>query len=148
NSILSPLSRLRRENIMSYQPLIKLVAMSDALKINILFVGHPICESLHVKIYQDVSSCFEVGFYYKPHPANPCTDSVRAQKWHVIEEKSTFPLVDFVVSYPSTLVGEYAAMGIPAVLHPLDLKVEQHESFTFTIKDKLKNLACEKKRTQ
>lgn len=148
NSVLSPLSPVTDETTSLYQPQISVVSMEGARKVNILFVGHPFCEALHVSNYLDVSKGFDVGCYYKPHPANPCGEGIREQGWNVIEDKNVFPLVDFVVSYPSTLVGEYAAVGIPAIVHPLNLKNEQYGSLTLSIKDKLESLACEKKLTQ
>ncbi|MCD5987018.1 hypothetical protein KDX30_03780 [Pseudomonas sp. CDFA 553] len=148
SSILSPLSPLKDKCIKLYQPLIDIVQVDGARKVNVLFVGHPFCEELHINIYKAVTACFDVGFYYKPHPANPCSDQVREQDWRIVEDKSIFPSVDFVISYPSTLVGEYAAVGISAVVHPLNQKNEQYNILTSTIKDKLESLACEKKITQ
>jgi hypothetical protein len=148
NSVLSPLSPVNDETISFYQPQINVTPMEGARKVNILFVGHPFCEAVHINSYLDISKSFDVGCYYKPHPANPCGEGVKEQNWTIVENRNIFPLVDFVVSYPSTLVGEYAAVNIPSIVHPLNLKNEQYIGLTSSIKDKLESLACEKKLTQ
>ena len=36
-----------------------------------------------------------------------------------------FPRVDLLISYPSTLVSEYAEQGVPTVMHSMDVTPDQ-----------------------
>lgn len=148
NSVVSFLSPLCWEQVSVYSSPISPVAMAGGKDVNVLIVGHPVCEVQHAKIYADVLSGYNLGCYYKGHPTNPGTDLVSALDWLIINDKDIFPLVDFVISYPSTLVGEYATVGIPAIVHPLNVTGDDYVSLTSSIKDKLESLACEKKLTQ
>lgn len=62
--------------------------------------------------------------YYKPHPTAPMSASMKQVGWEIIEDVSTFPLVDLLIAYPSTLVVEYEGLGIPAAVHPMNLGCE------------------------
>jgi hypothetical protein len=95
--------------------------LRHAGKISVLFVGHPICEDLHIQLLKELSDSVNVIAYYKPHPTNAPRQIVKDQSWILITDKLFFPEVDLLVSYPSTLVTEYAHFGISAVLHPINL---------------------------
>ena len=96
---------------------------------NILFVGHPACESLHIFLLQELKKKYPINAFYKPHPLMPMSAELVGLDWNVITDKSHFPRVRFLVSYPSTLVVEYASSGIPAAVHPIDLPVTNCHAF-------------------
>ncbi|WP_454863065.1 hypothetical protein [Pseudomonas hormoni] len=127
-----------------FQPMIELTQLPSEHAVRILFVGHPICEALHIFLYKQLSREYNVSFYYKPHPTAGLSDSVKQQSWHIIEGRSYFPVVEFLISYPSTLVNEYAASGISAVLHSLDQDKDFSSGLLESVKSKLDTLACKK----
>lgn len=104
-----------------FRPQIELTAMPAEKLVKILFVGHPLCEELHLSIINKLVQHARFAAYYKPHPKAAMSGKATAQEWTVINDPACFPAVDFLVSYPSTLVTEYEATGIPAQTHPLDL---------------------------
>ncbi len=85
----------------------------------LLFIGHPLCEPLQEAIFAELRKRIAVDAFYKPHPLAPMSASMKTVGWHLITEADHFPAVDLVISYPSTLVVEYGAVGVPAVVHPL-----------------------------
>lgn len=127
-----------------FQPMIELTCLPSESAIRVLFVGHPICEALHIDMVKKLSQEYNVCFYYKPHPTAGFSDSVKRQNWQVIEGRSTFPEVDFLIAYPSTLVSEYSASGVPAVLHSLDLDTNLSSTLLESVKSKLNTLSCKK----
>ena len=127
-----------------FQPIIELTRFSSKNAVSILFVGHPICEALHIYMFKELSREYSVSFYYKPHPTAGVSDSVRKQGWHVIEGRSCFPEVDFLIAYPSTLVSEYSTSGISAVLHSMNQDKDFSAGLLGSVKSKLDALACEK----
>jgi hypothetical protein len=92
---------------------------------SILFVGHPLCENAHCALLQALLEAGVSQLFYKPHPANPASSQIRDLPWSVVEGRSVFPRVDLLISYPSTVVREYAAHEIPAVVHPFDVSAAQ-----------------------
>ncbi|MBS9761725.1 MULTISPECIES: hypothetical protein [Pseudomonas] len=118
-SILSALSPLRAVGVCFYSPALKLAKVAPTSLPSLLFVGHPLCEELHIQILQAIGP--EVQSFYKPHPANPATNRISSMGWNVITQKDVFPDVDLLISYPSTLVAEYEGMHIPAIIHPLNM---------------------------
>ncbi|MHC8387652.1 hypothetical protein ACYZTM_06380 [Pseudomonas sp. MDT2-39-1] len=128
-----------------FQPTIELTRLSSTNAIKILFVGHPICEALHVHIYKKLKHEYSASFYYKPHPTAGLSESVKREDWQIIEGRNSFPEVDFLIAYPSTLVSEYAASGISAVLHSLDLGKDFSAGLLGSVKSKLDTLACKKR---
>lgn len=127
-----------------FSPAIKLTEFPSENSVRLLFVGHPICERLHTHLLLNLVQNYDVTFYYKPHPTAGVADSVRRQTWQIIEGAQTFPEVGFLIAYPSTLVVEYAALGISAILHPLDLSPEFSSGLLESIKSKLDALDCKK----
>ena len=128
-----------------FKPMIELVQLHSEHRVRILFVGHPICENLHISLYERLTLEYNVSFYYKPHPTAGFSESVKQKKWGVIVGRNFFPMVDFLIAYPSTLVSEYATSGIPAVLHSLDLDKNFSTGLLESVKTKLDLLACEKR---
>lgn len=119
NSIVSKVCATRGVAVSYFQPKIILSEVGAQQVISVLFVGHPLCEKLHIDL------CRGIGFrsvtsFYKPHPTSPPSNEAVRQSWCFIEGRESFPSVDLLISYPSTLVDEYAAHGVPAVLHSLN----------------------------
>jgi hypothetical protein len=114
---------------------IKLKSLS---KKGILFVGHSFCEVFQTELCQKLKFLSDYVFYYKPHPTSKPSESVKNQDWLIITDKNFFPRVDFLISYPSTLVDEYLSEDIRSVLHPLNAKIEDLEGFVDEIKKMVK----------
>lgn len=131
-------------SVRHFSPTIKLTPLPAANSVRVLFVGHPICERLHEHLLLNLAHSYDVSFYYKPHPTASAADSVMCEVWEIIEGGQTFPEVDFLIAYPSTLVVEYAALGISAILHPLDLSPEFSSGLLEAIKSKLDRMGCNK----
>ncbi len=136
--ILSAAVGAKRPAIMTFQPLIKLAPRTHDSRPAILFVGHPLCGQLHARVRSELASLIDVTAYYKPHPMDGMLDDLRHQNWSIIEGRITFPDVDLLVSYPSTLVREYAGHGIHAVLHSMDCPVEEAARIASEIADRLR----------
>lgn len=119
NSIISPVCESRCVSVDYYRLTITLCELHRQKVFSVLFVGHPLCEKLHVDLCHsfDGESIFS---FYKPHPTSMPSNEVVSQSWLVIQGREIFPPVDLLISYPSTLVDEYASLGIPAVLHSLN----------------------------
>ena len=62
---------------------------------------------------------------YKPHPTTGAGKAADHLAWTLVQGRTTFPRVDAVVSYPSTMVGEYAAHEIPTIVHSMALPPDQ-----------------------
>ncbi|MCU1762136.1 hypothetical protein NTD84_20735 [Pseudomonas sp. 14P_8.1_Bac3] len=144
SDVLSPGCVARSVAVRFFQPMIELTQLPSEHAVKILFVGHPICEALHVYLYKQLSREYNVTCYYKPHPTAGLSDSVKQQSWCIVEGRSCFPVVEFLISYPSTLVNEYAASGISAVLHSLDHDKDFSSGLLESVKSKLDALACKK----
>lgn len=127
-----------------FSPAIKLTTYPSENPVRVLFVGHPICERLHAHLLRDLVQAYQVSFYYKPHPTAGAAESVQHEAWQVIVGRESFPQVDFLIAYPSTLVIEYAASGISAILHPLDMNPEVSSGLLESIKSKLDTMGCKK----
>ncbi|MFG8563829.1 hypothetical protein ACEPT0_19575 [Pseudomonas paraeruginosa] len=143
--IFSKLCALRDESVVIYKPRLNLTHFKHTRPVNILFVGHPLCESAHVDIFRGLTDEFVVGFYYKPHPVNPCSSKVFKEEWVVIRDKALFPKVDMLISYPSTLVEEYESMGIPGIIHPLNIQPSSVGEVCDSASRLLEALGCERK---
>lgn len=95
---------------------------TEDLHPTILFVGHSICESFQMALCERLSLRHEICVYYKPHPTAAHSQEAEDANWTIIQDKNFFPAVDFIISYPSTLVDEYSTMQIEALVHPLNAK--------------------------
>lgn len=113
--------------------------LSDVLgtRKSVLFVGSPICEDFHVKLYSMIDARMSVECYYKPHPTSEVDKAINKLGWNVIGDKDFFPRVNLVVSYPSTLVDEYRNAGVLVVQHPFECGDEELYSFYESIKEAL-----------
>jgi len=110
----------------------------------ILFVGHPICEDFHLALFQQLHTALDVLCFYKPHPVAKASNRMMTQDWHFIAEADYFPAVNMVVSYPSTLVAEYAACQIPALEHPLDVGQLQAGAFFSLLQAEIERVVRQK----
>jgi hypothetical protein len=120
-----------------FQPRIDLRRLSDGSETEILFVGHPLCEVIHEYILNSISRDHVFKAYYKQHPLAPMSKRMKSLCWQIIEDPTTFPQVSFVISYPSTLATEYEAMGIPVIVHPINLASDFAEKHIMSIISKL-----------
>ncbi len=116
-----------------FKPTIELTDVAAYSGVKLLFVGHPLCEVFQERVFDDLRSLREFKGYYKPHPMAPMSASMKQVGWEIIENVSTFPLVDLLIAYPSTLVVEYEGLGIPAAVHPINLGCEGAVSFVKTV---------------
>lgn len=109
-----------------YNPFVTLLDLkTDDGSPSILFVGHPLCETAHRALLQALLQVGVFQLFYKPHPANPASSQIRDLPWSVVEGRSVFPRVDLLISYPSTVVSEYATHEIPAVVHTFEVSAAQ-----------------------
>lgn len=88
---------------------------------SILIVGHPLFEDIHIALLQELIAKNNIRCFYKPHPTTGASKRILKPSWTIVENRTTFPQVNVIVSYPSTMVTQYAAHGIPAVVHPMDI---------------------------
>ncbi len=86
-----------------------------------LFVGHPLCEDFQVSVFKALHELVAIEAFYKPHPKAPMSASMANVGWKIIDAADQFPIVEMLISYPSTLVIEYEVFGIHASVHPLDI---------------------------
>lgn len=126
-----------------YQPMIKLSETKESSRLRILFVGNPLCDSLHIYLFNEISKEYSTDSYYKPHPTAVMDEELNGLNWKIIKERTEFPNVDLLISYPSTLVSEYSNAGIPAIVHPINLHPEEANSFLCEIRHKLNELTEE-----
>lgn len=122
-----------------YTKRILLQPVGDSNIFNILFVGHPACEQFQIALYLKLRSFNGIKAYYKPHPSAGMGDFALKQDWYIIQDKKIFPDVDLLISYPSTLIREYAHHGISAVVHPLSAKDEDLNPILSRVKSQLKS---------
>jgi N-acetyl sugar amidotransferase len=113
---------------------------------SILFVGYPLCEAAHCSLLKALCLQGDWEIFYKPHPTCPASSFIMDLPWTVVEGRTVFPRVDLVISYPSTLISEYAAHDTPIIKHSMDVtadelldrlpeivnKIEPRHSFTRT----------------
>lgn len=91
---------------------------------SVLIVGHRVCEDLHIRIFQFLIERGSFNIYYKPHPTAKASAKTKSVGWFFISGHDFFPRVDYLISYPSTLVEEYRVEGIHAVLHGINQPLE------------------------
>lgn len=123
--ILSPRCAQRQIKLTFYRPSVDLTEMAKPGMPSILFVGHPLCEAAHCALAAELHQQGIWQLFYKPHPVSRASSQVAKLPWKMVKDRSTFPRVDLIVSYPSTMVSEYAAHGIPAVLHKMDIPLDE-----------------------
>lgn len=104
-----------------FKPIIDLTKMGDRDKIKILIVGHPLCNDKHLELAKFINQNFQrIELFYKPHPTVDIDKGIRNMGWTVIENKTTFPEVNILLSYESTLVEEYKNLGVDSIVHGFD----------------------------
>lgn len=123
-----------------YRPQIEL-RRAPSSGIRLLFVGHPLCEDLHMHVLENLRLLQPAQIFYKPHPEARMGPAVAGHDWLIVQDRNVFPEVDLLISYPSTLVTEYAALGIPAVVHPLHLTVAVADDFVSEVRARIGVLA-------
>lgn len=113
---------------------------------SILFVGYPLCETAHCALVAALRLEGDWQLFFKPHPTSPPSAHIRALPWTVVEGRTVFPRVDLLISYPSTLVSEYAAHDTPAVVHRMDVTAVQLLDRLPEILQKIENLTGDRLR--
>lgn len=138
-----------------YRPSITLTEMASSEGTpSILFVGYPLCEAAHCALLKALRLEGHWQVFFKPHPTCPATTLVRDLPWTFVEGRTVFPRVDLLISYPSTLVAEYAAHDIPAVVHRMDVTTAQilermpeiHQKIKARCSDKTTSSPCDQSR--
>ena len=127
-------------DVFYYKNQLALTHLSNDSDFCVLFVGSPFCEKLHLHIYGKLKVIPNILVYYKPHPLYKINSEILNQDWEVIYDKSVFPSVDFLISYPSTLVSEYMDAGVHSFVQPIDLVVESCNDFTAEIINYVKGI--------
>ncbi|WP_146204374.1 hypothetical protein [Massilia glaciei] len=135
--ILGPPHRLPGLRVTYFKPAIRLAARDAAAGLAILFVGHPLAEPLHVAVYGLLRQTRPFTAYYKPHPMAPMSDAMRHVGWTIVDDSGSFPAVDLLVSYESTLVVEYAGEGVPAEVHPINMPPERAGDYVERVRRRL-----------
>lgn len=131
-----------RPQVHFFKPTIELQDTSRVKgQLRILFVGHPICEDTQILIFKKLSETFSLKAYYKPHPTSAPRREIQTLGWELITDKSYFPIVDLLVSYPSTLVTEYANKSIPAVVHPINLSPDDLQDYLIQLKSEINKIS-------
>jgi hypothetical protein len=120
-------------DVFFYKNQLALTHLANNSDFCVLFVGSPFCEKLHINIYEKLKVIPNILFYYKPHPLYKINSEMLKLEWEVIYDKTVFPSVDVLISYPSTLVSEYMDSGVHSFVHQLDLVVESSNDFTAEI---------------
>jgi len=130
-----------------YKPRISLRPVPKTDRCRVLFVGHPHCEALHVHLLGVLSSEYALDVRYKPHPLAAMSPAMSRHEWQIVTDKTGFPEADLLISYPSTLVTEYSAWNIPAVVHPLDQEVASSQELLERIRRELDSIMGQGRRT-
>lgn len=123
-----------------FKPSIDLIDILTSSGLRLLFVGHPLCESLHKYVFESLNAQLDFKGYYKQHPMAPMSASMKDVGWEIIEDISTFPAVDLLIAYPSTLVVEYDGLGIPAAVHPMNLGCEDAENYMKSVYEMINSI--------
>ncbi|STA74667.1 Uncharacterised protein [Citrobacter freundii] len=89
-------------------------------QLKLLFIGHSLCEKEQLKICSQINKKINnCTIYYKEHPKARASLDVRDFNFNFITDDSFFPVVDIVISYPSTLAYQYEEKGISVLFHGL-----------------------------
>ena len=109
----------------------------DGYEVNVLIVGHPICEKFQAELFRFLDKDPKTIFFYKPHPTAPAGKCVELTDWTLIADHDFFPRADLVISYPSTLVDEYESEGVAALIHSLDAVEADLTKFSQSVNEAL-----------
>lgn len=121
-----------------FSPTVNLTGEALHDQLQMLFVGHPLCEEFQSKVFQALKKVLDFEAFYKPHPKAPMSTSMRDVGWTIIEDSLMFPRVNLLVSYPSTLVIEYEGVNVEAMVHPLDISPNDAIQFVQSTLEKIK----------
>lgn len=143
--VLSPGCVRRCVKVSYYQPGIELKVDKEYQGLKLLFVGHSLCEALHQYVFDSLARDFEFRAYYKPHPRALMSEQMHRQTWKVINDVGYFPVVDLLISYPSTLVVEYSGFGVPAMVHAINLSKDASDDFIYSVVKKLESIKKNRK---
>ena len=124
-----------------FSPTITITGELTAGRPQLLFVGHPLCETFQSNAYYALRKVLDFDAFYKPHPKAPMSAAMANIGWTIIENPLIFPKVDLLISYPSTLVIEYEGLGIQASVHPLDIGLEALPRFIGQLLAKIKSIS-------
>lgn len=95
----------------------------DVGSFNVLIVGHDICLEFHMELAKRMIGNDKLcRVFYKPHPTQKISPTKVYPGWLLIKDRCFYPKVDFVVSYPSTLVSQYEEYDIKVLVHPIEIK--------------------------
>ncbi|MDC7716944.1 hypothetical protein PQU95_06920 [Vogesella sp. DC21W] len=114
------------------RPSLKLTDVDGGV-MSILFVGHPFCEQFQMLLCERLCKVLKANVYYKPHPAAKPSPKVFNASWNVIADDYFYPRVNFVISYPSTLVDEYEVHRIKAFVHPLKAELSTSDCYSASL---------------
>lgn len=137
DQILSRSAAQSLKKVQYFKPTIELSPIDSKGKATVLFVGHPLCEELQIQVLHRLTSHPGIQCYYKPHPLAKASDQIFKENWQVIQDAGFFPDVNLLISYPSTLVNEYANLGKDAVIHAINLPAENSGEIANDVKLKL-----------
>lgn len=124
-----------------FQPRIILSEVPHYNLVSILFVGHPLCDLAHITIFSELKNKHEFYFFYKQHPTIAASNTVKKMSWTFIEDKTLFPKVDLLISYPSTLVDQYKYHGISAFVHDIQINSTEAKQLVPKILRKLHDMS-------
>lgn len=138
-NILSVRCANRLVNISHFSSILKLTPLHSAgAKVRLLFVGHPSCIDLQKALYRKIVNEVDVLAYYKPHPTLPIPSTDSSLKWIIIKDKSIYPVVDMLISYPSTLVKEYETHNVDVFVHSMNASLDDINFLSEKIISKIK----------
>ena len=141
NDVLSAGCTARGVSVRYFKPKIALQPNPCDGARRVLFVGHPFCEDLQACVLESLKRSCDIRAFYKPHPLSRMNERMNGLDWTVIRDKNHFPQVDLLVSYPSTLIAEYATWNVPAVVHPMDLAPDQAAALVASATKELERIA-------
>lgn len=138
----------RKLKLCFFKPAIKLSNRATSDRLTLLFVGHPLCECFQVEVLKKLKAWKNFDVYYKPHPKATMSATLSSVGWTVIDNTNTFPMVDLLVSYPSTLVIEYEGVGVHASVHSLNASSDDLSLFFEKTKKIIENQILERQSGQ
>lgn len=136
---------LMLEEVNYFRNVIALTEVHDYIKTNILFVGHSICLDLHIYLYTKLKEKKDFIAYYKPHPTEKKSRKVINQSWEIIDDIFSYPKVDFLISYNSTLGIEYENLGTKVFFHSINADVNSQSLFLSQLENEIEQ--CNRKKS-
>lgn len=124
-----------------FRPRLELTDWPGATAPRVLFVGHPLCEDMQIRVFERARSQADFLAIYKPHPTAGMSRRAANCGWIVVPSADLYPRVDLVVSYPSTLVIEYETLGVPAVPLPMDARPDTMDQYARELVSRVRHLS-------